>query len=251
MQHLTKKQVIIRIGCVIASAEFMIMLALSFVPMEMNSFLEAIFDVALLATLSTPAIYIWVVKPFVDDRDAALDQINQLAFTDSLTDLPNRRHLLSHLDSVISSSVRHKTYGALLVIDLDGFKAVNDTYGHDAGDAILIEIAKRFRSSVRAEHFVGRLGGDEFVVLLEQIDINHQSAQEKAIHIAEKLIDLAKIPLYFNGNVLHVGASVGISLIGFERLDAEAVISKADIAMYQAKNAGKGCAVLEAANFSG
>lgn len=243
MDLLTKNQVIIRIVCIIASAEFLIMLALSFIPLEMNALLEAMADVTLLATFSTPAIYIWIVKPFVNARDAALIQISELAFTDSLTELPNRRHLLSHLDSVISSSVRHKVYGALLIVDLDGFKLVNDTYGHDAGDAILIEIAKRFRSSVRTEHFVGRLGGDEFVILLEQLDTSAQGAQDKALLIADKLIALANIPLDFNGNALHVGASIGISLIGFERLDADAVISKADIAMYQAKNAGKGCAV--------
>jgi two-component system cell cycle response regulator len=240
---LSTKQVVIRIAAIIASAEFMIMLALTLIPLEWNKYTEAVLDVTLLAALSTPFIYLWVIKPFVKARDHALAQISSLAFTDPLTNLANRRHLLIHMDRMIASSVRHKIYGALLVIDLDGFKLVNDTHGHDAGDAVLIEIAQRFSTSLRTEDIAGRMGGDEFVVLVDHIDADEQQAQSKALRIADKLIKLANIPLDFNGNSLHVGASIGICLLGVEHLDADAAISKADVAMYRAKKIGKGCAI--------
>jgi two-component system, cell cycle response regulator len=243
MELLSTKQVIIRIAAIIASAEFMIMLALALIPFELSKYTEAILDVTLLVAISTPFIYTWVIKPFVKARDEALAQIGSLALTDPLTNLANRRHLLIHLERMIASSVRHKIYGALLVIDLDGFKLVNDTHGHDAGDAVLVEIAKRFVSSLRSEDVAGRMGGDEFVVLIDHIDADEQQAQSKALRIADKLIKLANIPLDFNGTHLHVGASIGICLLGVEHLVADAAISKADVAMYRAKKIGKGCAI--------
>lgn len=237
---LSTKQVVIRITAIIASAEFMIMLVLSFIPFEINRYAEAVLDMTLLMALATPSIYIWVIKPFVNARDEALDKIGHLAFTDPLTHLANRRHLLKHLERVMGSCVRHKIYGALMVIDLDGFKLINDTHGHDAGDAVLVEIAKRLASSIRSEDIAGRLGGDEFVVLVDHLDADEKSAHDKALRIAEKLITLVNIPFYSNGNSLQVGASVGISILGFERLDTDAAIRTADIAMYRAKKAGKG-----------
>jgi len=237
------QQVIIRIAAIIASAEFLIMLVLNAVHFEINTYAEAALDVALLAALSTPLIYIWIIKPFAYARDAALAQVNHLAFTDLLTQLANRRHIMQHLERVIASRARHKIIGALLVIDLDGFKQINDAHGHDAGDAVLVEIAKRFSVSIRAEDIAGRMGGDEFVVLVDHLDIDERSAEDKALRIADKLINLAGIPFNFNGNTLRVGASVGICLLGLKHLDADAAISKADIAMYRAKKMGKGCAI--------
>lgn len=243
MKLLSTQQVVIRISAIIATAEFLIMLALALVPFEMGKYTEAILDVILLALLTTPFIYLWVIKPYVNARDEALVQISKLAFTDSLTQLANRRHLLIHLKRIIAASVRHKMYGALLAIDLDGFKRVNDTHGHDAGDAVLVEIARRFSSSLRSEDVAGRMGGDEFIILVDHIDADEQLAQSKILHIADKLIHLANIPFAFNGSNLHVGASIGICLLGFEHLDADAAISKADTAMYRAKKIGKGCAI--------
>jgi len=243
MKLLSTKQVVIRISAIIATAEFLIMLALALIPFEIEKYTEAVLDVTLLAVLSTPFIYLWVIKPYVDARDEALVQISNLAFTDPLTQLANRRHLLIHLKRIIAGSVRHKIYGALLAIDLDGFKRVNDTYGHDAGDAVLVEIARRFSSSLRSEDVAGRMGGDEFVILVDHIDADEQCAQSKVLQIADKLIHIANIPFAFNGNNLHVGASIGIFMFGFEHLDADEAISKADIAMYRAKKIGKGCAI--------
>jgi len=243
MQLLTTKQVVVRIAVVISVAEFLIMLALGGLPYPVNPYLEAVIDVISLVVLSTPTIYIWVIKPFVTARDEALSQISDLAHLDSLTQLANRRLILKHLERMLASNVRHKMYGALLLLDLDGFKPINDAHGHDGGDVVLMEIAKRIQSITRTEDVVGRLGGDEFVVLLNHLDGDARSARDKAAQIAKKMIELVNKPFDFNGKHLHVGASMGVRLLGFEAVEMEKVISQADSAMYRAKQAGKGCAV--------
>ena len=131
----------------------------------------------------------------------------------------------------------------MLLIDLDGFKLVNDSYGHEAGDAVLVEIAKRLQSIVRSEDIVGRLGGDEFIVLLHRLGGDERLAHDRALRVAETLIKTISKPFYFNGKTLQVGASIGVRLLGFEEQDTETAISEADSAMYRAKEAGRGCAV--------
>lgn len=243
MKLLTTKQVVIRIAVIISTAEILIMLVFGAIPHEANTYSEAVLDAVLLVVLSTPPIYIWVIKPFVIARDEALAQISHLAHVDPLTQLANRRLLSRHLEKTVAGIVRHKIYGALLLLDLDGFKPVNDAHGHDAGDAVLVEIAKRLQSITRSEDIVARLGGDEFIVLINHLDADERMAHDKASRIARKLIGLVNKPFDFNGKTLHVGASIGIRLLGFEELDAETAIRDADIAMYRAKQAGKGCAV--------
>ena len=243
MKLLTTKQVALRIAIIISSAELMIMLVLRVIPHEAGTYSVAVLDTALLAVLSIPAIYIWVIKPFVDARDEALSQISHLALTDPLTQLANRRLISKHLGKIIAGSVRHKDHGAVLLIDLDGFKPVNDSHGHETGDAVLVEIAERLRSIVRSEDVVGRLGGDEFVVLIHRLGADERIAHDRALRIAEKLINTINKTFDFNGKTLHVGASIGIRLLGFEELDTETAISEADIAMYRAKEAGRGRAV--------
>jgi two-component system cell cycle response regulator len=239
---LSKKQVVVRIGIIICLAEFLIMQLLASISYEAERSLEALIDAVLLTALSTPPIYVWVVKPFVNARDEALAQISHLAFTDPLTQLANRRLLTEHLEKIIAGSIRHGMYGAVLLVDLDGFKHINDTHGHDAGDAVLIEVGNRLQTGVRAEDTIGRLGGDEFVVLASNLDSNPQLAHNKVARIAESLIGLLSEPCVFRGEPLHIGASIGVRLLGPEELDAKAAISDADTALYRAKRAGKGCA---------
>lgn len=247
MSLLTTRQVALRISIIIAIAEFLIMLSLRILPVESGTLTQAILDTVLLATLSTPAIYIWVINPFVVARDEALAKINHLAHTDPLTQLANRRLISEHLTKIISSSLRYKDHGAVLLIDLDGFKLINDNHGHEAGDALLVAIAERLRSIVRAEdvvgRIVGRLGGDEFVVLIHRLGDNEQISRDRSLAVADKLIDSISKPVDFNSKSLQVGASIGIRLLGIEKLDPEEAISEADIAMYRAKKAGKGRAV--------
>jgi diguanylate cyclase (GGDEF)-like protein len=237
---LSKKQVIVRIVAFIAIAEFIVMLVLGLIPVTLTLYAEAILDIVLLALLSTPLIYFWVVSPFVSARDEALAHINKLAHTDPLTDLPNRRLLVKYFEKFMTSTVRHNSQGALLLIDLDGFKSLNDQFGHDAGDHVLIEISKRIKSVTREEDVAARLGGDEFVVLIHHLDRNEQKIDKIALHIGKKLVDLVRQPIQFNDKTLHVGASVGVRLLASEALDLDAAIKDADIAMYQAKESGKG-----------
>src|SRR3990167_7000117 len=157
MAPLTARQVVFRIAVIVSLAELSIMLVLGTIPHEASTNAEAVLDAVLLATLSTPAIYLWVIRPFVTARDEALVQVGRLALTDPLTHLANRRLISEHLGLAIAASVRHHEYGAVLVLDLDGLKAVNDIHGHKAGDAVLVGVAERLPSMIRAEDVVGRL----------------------------------------------------------------------------------------------
>lgn len=203
----------------------------------------ALFNSVILIAITTPLIYFLVIKPFIITHDEALTKISQLAYIDPLTQLANRRFLSRHLEITVSSSVRHEIYGALLLLDLDGFKSINDLYGHDAGDAVLIAISERLQSITRSEDVVGRLGGDEFVVLIDHLDNDERIAHDKVARITRKLINKVNNPIEFNGKTLHVGASIGIRLLSFEKMETETAINEADIAMYRAKQAGGGCAV--------
>lgn len=243
MRALTTNQVVIRIAIVISIAEFLIMHLLQVIPHDAGPYSVAVLDTVLLALLSIPAIYIWVINPFVHARDEALAQASCLALTDPLTKLANRRLLLTHLEKMIISSVRHNDHAAVLLIDLDGFKLINDRYKHEAGDALLVEIAKRLQSLVRSEDVVGRLGGDEFIILLQRLNGDERKARDAALRVAEALIEAISSPFHFNGESLQVGACIGVRLLGFEGQDAETAIREADSAMYRAKETGRGRAV--------
>jgi two-component system, cell cycle response regulator len=234
---LTTKQVILRIAIVIAVVEFLVMSVFSIIR-PVPVFLEAVLDPIVLVIFSTFSIYYWIIKPFANERNVALAQVNHLAHTDSLTQLANRRLIVSQLEKLISESIRHKDYSAVLLLDLDGFKKVNDKYGHDAGDVMLIEVAKRLAILIRSEDTVGRIGGDEFVVLINRLGKNEQVAYEKVQQIAKKLIDLICAPLEFQAHTLRVGVSVGVRLLGEELINTEAALREADTAMFQAKKSG-------------
>lgn len=239
MPLLTTNEVAIRITAIIALAEFLIMLMFPVLP-QRDSVTLAALDVALLVVFTTPPIYYWVVTPFVQARDEALAQVNRLASIDSLTQLANRRQMSERLEPVARGGATQTVHGALLLVDLDGFKLVNDVHGHDLGDAVLVAIAQRLQSITRSEDVAGRLGGDEFIVLVNRLDADERIAHDKAIRVAQKLIEVVNQPVEVNGKTIHVGASVGIRLLGFDALDAATAIREADIAMYRAKQDGKG-----------
>ena len=234
---------VIRISVIIAMTEFLIMLILQYVPFALNTISAALLNVTLLIFLSTPQIYGWVIAPFVTARDAALEQISLLAYTDPLTQIANRRHFLSHLEKAVHNISRRKSYGAVLLLDLNGFKKINDDFGHEAGDAVLVEIAKRFSSSIRAGDVLARLGGDEFVTLADNLDTDKINAQDKAILLAEKLITQAKLPIHYHGYQLQVEASVGIYILGRNVANIDTIIHRADNALNSAKKSGQGHSV--------
>ncbi len=170
-------------------------------------------------------------------------QIHQLGFFDPLTRLGNRRLLLGRLAEVEALHRRTRRHGAVLFVDLDRFKLLNDTRGHDAGDLLLIEIARRLQGCVRGHDLVARLGGDEFVVLLSDLPAEQDVAAAEVERIARRLVGVVEEPWRRDDGVLHTTASIGVTLFGPE--DAadeeshEAILRRADMAMYQVKAAGR------------
>lgn len=172
-------------------------------------------------------------------RKASEDRIHNLAFYDPLTQLPNRRLLLDRLRHSVSFSVRDTRNVALMFIDLDRFKKINDTLGHDIGDLLLKQVAERTLTCVRASDTVARLGGDEFVVLLDGLAGNLHEAAAQAKQIGRKIIDALNQSYDLAGHEYQSGASIGIALFDEHCQTAEDLLKQADIAMYQAKKAGR------------
>ena len=164
----------------------------------------------------------------------AEDTIEQLAFYDPLTKLANRRLLMDRLHQAIISAERHQQNIAVLLFDLDNFKTVNDSLGHDHGDQLLQHIASILKSYVRAEDTVARLGGDEFTVIISAI-----KSEACVTDIANKILSQLKSPILLSGNQVVVSSSIGIALYPQDGIKPEALIRNADLAMYHAKDAGK------------
>ena len=175
----------------------------------------------------------------ISDAKAAQDEIRTLAFYDPLTSLPNRRLLEDRLRQSLSASSRHRYKQALLFVDLDHFKNLNDTLGHQTGDLLLQEVATRLRLCVRETDTVARLGGDEFLIILEELSQIPEDAAAKAETVAKKILASLEQPYWLDGRQCLSSASVGITVFGDHRETLNDVMQHADIAMYQAKAAGR------------
>jgi diguanylate cyclase (GGDEF)-like protein/PAS domain S-box-containing protein len=175
----------------------------------------------------------------ITKRKAAENEIQHLAFYDPLTRLPNRRLLLDRLQHAMSSSARNDRAGALLFIDLDNFKTLNDTLGHDKGDLLLQGVAERLLSSVRDDDTVARLGGDEFVVMLENLSLQEEEAGAQTKSIGEKILAALNQPYDLCGHDYHSTPSIGVTLFMGHENSIEELLKRADLAMYQSKAAGR------------
>ena len=175
----------------------------------------------------------------ITDRKRAAQEIERLAFYDALTQLPNRRLLLDRLQRLVLSSQRTQQHGALLFIDLDNFKDLNDTLGHDMGDQLLTQVAARLSASVRECDTVARFGGDEFVVLLDGLDTQLPQARAQAEAVALKLLISLNQPFELAGQQHYSTPSIGLTLFGQERQSVDELLKRADLAMYEAKAAGR------------
>ncbi|TRX00901.1 putative bifunctional diguanylate cyclase/phosphodiesterase [Candidatus Methylobacter oryzae] len=164
----------------------------------------------------------------------AQDHLGFLAYHDPLTRLPNRLLLKDRIDHSLQNALREGSQAAVLFLDLDRFKGINDTYGHAVGDGLLREVAKRIKNLVRKEDTVSRYAGDEFVVFMENIPNTKNPAK-----LARKLIDTFNAPVYIKGYRLKVSTSVGISLFPQDGRDTDTLIKNADAAMYRAKKEGR------------
>ncbi len=175
----------------------------------------------------------------ITQRKAAEDEIKHLAFYDPLTRLPNRRLLLDRLHQALVANARSQHQGALIFIDLDHFKTLNDTHGHDKGDLLLQQVAQRLTLCVRAGDTVARLGGDEFVVMLENLSMQPQDAAAQAKMVGEKILGALNQPYQLADHEHHSTPSLGVTLFSDDRETVEDLLKRADLAMYQAKAAGR------------
>lgn len=187
-----------------------------------------------------PSYYVGTFNDITRSK-AADAEIQNLAFYDSLTQLPNRRYLLDQLDRALATSKRSGHRGALLFLDLDDFKTLNDTLGHDAGDLLLKKVAERLIDCVRESDTVARLGGDEFILLLEGLDGKEIVLAEQVEAIGVKILTALSEPYDLNKNRCFSASSIGITMFGGQQSSANAddLLRQADIAMYQAKASGR------------
>ncbi len=175
----------------------------------------------------------------ITERKIAEERIKELAFFDALTRLPNRTLLLDRLKQAIAASTRNKTSSALLFIDLDHFKTLNDTLGHDKGDLLLKQVAQRLALSVRANDTVARVGGDEFVVVLESLHRNPQEAASQTKSIGEKILSVLDSPYQLGEVEYRTTASVGATVFRGRQASIDELLKQADLAMYKSKETGR------------
>ncbi len=175
----------------------------------------------------------------ITERKQAEDKIHKLAFYDPLCQLPNRRLLFDRLHQAVTTSARNQTCAGLLFIDLDNFKILNDTRGHDIGDLLLIEVGQRLRACIRESDTLARLGGDEFVVLLEGLSEDRTQAAVQAREVGEKMLNVINQPYMIKEIEHYTTTSIGISLFSNYRQNLDDLLKQSDTAMYAAKKSGR------------
>ena len=174
------------------------------------------------------------------------EEWRNLAYHDDLTGLPNRSLLLDRLGLAIAHSRRLASHLALVFLDLDDFKSVNDSFGHGTGDRLLVELATRVRASVRAGDTVSRFGGDELVVLLDSV-----TGAEDAAHVAAKVLAAVQAPFRLDGNEIRVAASIGVSVYPGDGTSPDELVSRADAAMYRHKRRERAASMARDEQFQG
>lgn len=175
----------------------------------------------------------------IDLRKIQEAEIHRLAFFDPLTELPNRRLLIDRLQQAILKNRRSHGFGALIFLDLDRFKLLNDTYGHAMGDALLIQVGTRLKSCLREQDTVARLGGDEFVLMLDNLAESIEASQRDALIVVNKILEALNRPYLLNQLSYSSTPSIGLTLFSGDDDSIDTVLKRADQAMYEAKTAGR------------
>jgi diguanylate cyclase (GGDEF)-like protein len=175
-----------------------------------------------------------LVKEMMAEQERTIRQLASVASHDALTGLFNRGMFTQRLNQAVAQAERHGRRLAVLFVDLDGFKLINDTYGHDAGDVVLADLARRLHRSLREGDTLGRLGGDEFVLLIESY-----ADESQLVEVARKVLETVAQPFVVGEATHHVTASVGIAAFPNDGLTGQELINRADKAMYHVKEAGK------------
>ena len=175
----------------------------------------------------------------ITERKEAEEQIRKLAFYDPLTSLPNRRLFLERLEDELDLARQENKHGALLFLDLDHFKNLNDSLGHPVGDALLVEVSRRLRGNRGEGETIARIGGDEFVILLPDIAKNNETSAKFAEQRAEDVRIAITEPFYIHGHEYHISVSIGISLFPEKNQNSADILKRADTAMYRAKQDGR------------
>jgi len=207
-----------------------------------RNFIAGVALVFAVMILAASGFTLWYLSRLALARQALAEskaEIEQLAFFDPLSGLPNRRLLMDRLQQALTTSARSSQLGALLFLDLDHFKNLNDTLGHDVGDQLLQEVAKRLKACVRDKDTVARLGGDEFVIMLEDLAERPQDAAALARRIGEKILLKLNERYLLGTHDYHNTPSIGATLFGGANLAATDLLKQADIAMYQVKSQGR------------
>jgi diguanylate cyclase (GGDEF)-like protein len=174
-----------------------------------------------------------------NERRLAEEKVQYQAQYDPLTNLPNRRLLTDRLKQEIARSIRHNHIGAVMFLDLDRFKAINDSLGHTVGDDLLKQAALRISQRIRDEDTAARLGGDEFIILISEVSDEPTEAMDGILLLAEEYLSLFAHPFQISGHEIHVTVSIGIALFPLTEADPDQLLQKSDVAMYEAKKAGR------------
>ena len=199
--------------------------------------LDEVFTLLIISSFVFAIMLFRVVKRLdkeIDNRIENEEKVRKLAFYDPLTALPNRALCMNRFDHILEQATRKNEFAAILFIDLDNFKQVNDTYGHDCGDMVLKEMSVRLAKQIRKGDTLSRFAGDEFIVLLDTV-----TTSDNAATLAKKLLHCLKQPLHVDGIEVQIGISIGIAVFPDDGSDGLTLLKHADIAMYQAKKAEK------------
>ncbi|OEU71885.1 MAG: diguanylate cyclase [Desulfuromonadales bacterium C00003068] len=183
--------------------------------------------------------YCIILGKDISERKAAEKKIHDLAFYDSLTHLPNRQLLHDRISQAVAKSHRHQKYGALIMIDLDNFKTLNDTKGHHFGDELLKQVAVRVQATLRSGDTLGRIGGDEFILLIEGLSLQKADATKLSDHFSRRIKNLINQPYTLFGYQHTYSASIGVVLFIGNENNKDTLLQQADIAMYHSKKLGR------------